>query len=382
MSTEKTPPAGGDALAAHVQALELCTYCPKMCRLACPLAETTGRESVTPWALMGLANHVRKGHVALTAEIARSFYDCTNCLRCQSYCLHGNDVPAALGAARRMAVSAGAAPPEVGALRARFGERGCMFEAGDREAAAPVVSAAGADPGSRDALFLGCATAADPARAAETARALSLAGAGFALPDAALRCCGAPLRDAGCEEDFARVARDNQARLKGFDRVICDSSICARTFEKDYPRVGAALSASVEDIAVSLDRALSEGKLAGLRRRSEQAVYHDPCHLGRHANVYDAPRRVAAALFETAPGEFPWSRDRGSCCGGGGSFPFVDRASARAMSGTITAQAKELGYEMIVTASAECAAMMAEAQPRLPVRTLTALVAEALTREK
>ena len=113
--------------------------------------------------------------------------------------------------------------------------------------------------------------------------------------------------------DRATIARENQGMLAGFDRLICDASICARTLEREYPRVGVVLPAPVEDIAVTLDRALSEGKLDGARKRTEKAVYHDPCHLGRHAKEYDAPRRVAAALFKDPPAEFPWSRDRGSC---------------------------------------------------------------------
>lgn len=378
MSEATSSESNGEGLAEHAQALELCTYCPKMCRLACPVAEVTGRESTIPWALMGLANHVRKGHLALTPEISRSFYDCTNCLRCQTYCLHDNDVPTALRAARRFAVAEGKEPPEVAAMREHFREQGSMFEAGDREATARAVASAGVENGGPAGLLLACSTAASPDAAALTARALSLVGVRIALPDPALRCCGAPLLDAGLEEDFTRVARENQGMLAGFDRVICDASVCARTLARDYPRVGAALSAPVEDIATTLDRALSEGKLDGARKRPEKAVYHDPCHLGRHAKSYDAPRRVAAALFEKPPAEFPWSRDRGSCCGGGGAFPFVDRRTARAMGGAMTARAKEQGCEMIVTASAECAAMMAEAEPRLPVRTLAALVAEAL----
>ncbi len=236
MSEAASPGSIGEGLAEHAQALELCTYCPKMCRLACPVAEVTGRESTIPWALMGLANHVRKGHVALTPEISRSFYDCTNCLRCQTYCLHDNDVPTALRAARRLAVTEGKEPPEVAAMREHFREHGSMFETGDREKAARAVVSAGVEGGGPAGLLLACATAANPGEAARTARALSLVGVQSALPDPALRCCGAPLLDAGLLDEFTRVARDNQGILAGFDRVICDSSICARTLEREYPR--------------------------------------------------------------------------------------------------------------------------------------------------
>lgn len=370
----------------HEQALEHCTYCPKMCRLACPMAEATGRESVTPWALMGLANYVRKGHVALDAEIARSFYDCTGCLRCQPYCLHGNDVPTALWTARNLVVSEGVVPPEVAGAKARFDANGSMFEPGDRESAATAIAEAVAgkapagmiDPKAPDVLFLACATAANPRRAADAARAATGALGKVSLPDPALRCCGAPLRDLGFVEEFKAVARANQARLAGHERIVCDASICARTFEKEYPKVGADLGVPVVDLVTALDGALTGDKLKGIKKRTEKAVYHDPCHLGRHAGVYDAPRRLAAALFEKPLGEFPWSRERGSCCGGGGGFPFVDRRSARMMASAITAEAREAGYELIVTGSAECAAMLSEAQPPFPVRTIACLVGEML----
>ena len=37
------------------RALELCEFCPKMCRFACPVSEATGREALTPWGKVSLA---------------------------------------------------------------------------------------------------------------------------------------------------------------------------------------------------------------------------------------------------------------------------------------------------------------------------------------
>jgi Fe-S oxidoreductase len=370
--------AGFPNLEAQAEALELCTYCPKMCRLACPVAETTGRESVTPWALMGLANYVRRGQIDLTPEIARSFYDCTNCLRCQPYCLHGNDVPTALRAARGVAVESGKAPPEVTEVLDRYRRDGSMFGASDREALIAAIPAEHLDAGATTALFLGCRSAADLRAAGETTAALAAIGLRFALTGPDLRCCGAPLRDLGLEEAFAALARANQSALSRYERVICDTAICARTLERDYQRVGAGLTASIEDIVTPLDEALGRGKLGALKKLPQRAVYHDPCHLGRHKKVYDAPRRVAAALLEQPLGEFPWSRERAACCGAGGGFPFVDPATARDLARAVSELAREQGYELIVTASGECAAMLAEGGDGVPVRTIASLVAEGM----
>jgi Fe-S oxidoreductase len=349
-----------------------------MCRLACPVAETTGRESVTPWALMGLANYVRRGQIDLTPEIARSFYDCTNCLRCQPYCLHGNDVPTALRAARGVAVESGKAPPEVTEVLDRYRRDGSMFGASDREALIAAIPAEHLDAGATTALFLGCRSAADLRAAGETTAALAAIGLRFALTGPDLRCCGAPLRDLGLEEAFAALARANQSALSRYERVICDTAICARTLERDYQRVGAGLTASIEDIVTPLDEALGRGKLGALKKLPQRAVYHDPCHLGRHKKVYDAPRRVAAALLEQPLGEFPWSRERAACCGAGGGFPFVDPATARDLARAVSELAREQGYELIVTASGECAAMLAEGGDGVPVRTIASLVAEGM----
>ncbi len=53
-------PSKSRLLADHVDALELCTYCPKLCRHACPVANATGRETFTPQSKMQLLNMLRR----------------------------------------------------------------------------------------------------------------------------------------------------------------------------------------------------------------------------------------------------------------------------------------------------------------------------------
>jgi Fe-S oxidoreductase len=47
-------------------------------------------------------------------------------------------------------------------------------------------------------------------------------------------------------------------------------------------------------------------------------MYHDPCELGRHEGIYEAPRR----LLKLIPGlkffEPRFTREEAACCGGGG----------------------------------------------------------------
>jgi len=48
--------------------LEYCTYCPKMCRHACPVSTATARETWIPQAKMSTLNLARKQHLPFTRE--------------------------------------------------------------------------------------------------------------------------------------------------------------------------------------------------------------------------------------------------------------------------------------------------------------------------
>ena len=42
--------------------LDDCTFCPKMCRHACPVSTASGRETYIPQAKMDRLNQLRLGH--------------------------------------------------------------------------------------------------------------------------------------------------------------------------------------------------------------------------------------------------------------------------------------------------------------------------------
>ena len=64
-------------------------------------------------------------------------------------------------------------------------------------------------------------------------------------------------------------------------------------------------------------RLLASGDLLVRRRLNLKVTYHDPCYLGRYNAIFEAPRRVMAAIGLKLI-EMPQNRVYSYCCGAGG----------------------------------------------------------------
>ena len=91
------------ALEAHKDALLTCSFCPKLCRFACPVAEAEGRETVTPWGLLTTADDVRRGIAEMDPAVGALWTHCTGCGACTANCLHENPVASTIFGLRALA---------------------------------------------------------------------------------------------------------------------------------------------------------------------------------------------------------------------------------------------------------------------------------------
>jgi Fe-S oxidoreductase len=135
-----------------------------------------------------------------------------------------------------------------------------------------------------------------------------------------------------------------------------------------------------------LDALISDGKLRGERPLGHRVTYHDPCFLGRYNGVYEAPRRVLAALGVTVV-EMPRNRADSYCCGAGGGRIWMKDAPGvheRPAESRVREALTLPGVEYLVVACPKDLAMFQDAvktvraEDRLKVVDLAELVWEAV----
>lgn len=336
--------------------LDDCTYCPKMCRHACPVSTTTGHETYIPQAKMALLGRLRRGGAPWPAEATEPLWACTGCRHCTMYCEHHNEPGLVLLAGRAAAQRQGLGHPALADYAERFANREArlakklheQFEDSQRAESGAVGFWPGCDMTDKGGADI----------AATLAVLSRMGGEPVALIDAGLSCAGYPLLAAGMIERFRWQAGKVAAALRRFRTVVINCSACRYALHAHYPGEGLTITAEVLSLSEYLARHVDALPPARGRR---SVYYHDPCYLARYANVIEEPRRVLAALADVR--EFTWSGQDTECCGGGGLLPKTMPAVADAMARRRLADVAARGGGLVVTSCGTCSFMLRRNAP-------------------
>jgi Fe-S oxidoreductase len=193
-----------------------------------------------------------------------------------------------------------------------------------------------------------------------TARILDSTGENFGILGAAEKDSGHDVRRFGEETLFMALREHNTEAIKasGVERIVTSDPHAYNALKHDYKDLP-----PVEHISQVMARKVKAGdiKLNAVENENDVYAYHDPCYLGRHNGVYDAPRDVLDAIPGLKRVEMPRSRDRSFCCGGGGLALFYEPQEDERMGVKRVHMAAEAGANVIVTACPFCMVNMEDA---------------------
>ncbi len=213
--------------------------------------------------------------------------------------------------------------------------------------------------------WVGCAAATD-ARAQKVARAfaqiLNTAGVNYAVLGRNEQCTGDSARRAGREDIFFALAQANVEMLNEIrpKRIVTTCPHCLHTIKNEYPAFGGHYE--VIHHTQLLNELVAEGKIhLEVSQDTLRVTLHDPCYLGRHNRVFDAPRRIlengGVKLVE-----MPRHAEMAFCCGAGGAQMWKEEEKGeQRVNQARYAQARSTGAQAVAVACPFCLTMLTDA---------------------
>lgn len=355
-----------------------------LCRENCPAYSQLRLDSYSAKGKLTMLYHWLKGGLQPDEVMADRVFACTSCGLCDVAC--GYNQSTAIQDMKSALLQSGVNPPE-GYMRIaqRTEETGNPYGEYRDAAIAYLESIPETKLDSADfTLFLGCTEIyREQEQVDSVLRILRAAEVSFNVIPQNI-CCGSPTYRVGNEAQ-ARVQAERVVSLfsdLNISSVLASCSGCYRMFVHDYPSLLSEVNVpSVLHTVQLIDRLLSEKKL---KPRSLEAVvtYHDPCHLGRHAGIYDEPRRIIQAIPGLRLVEMEWAHRFSKCCGAGGGFRSGREEDAISIAARRVQEAESVGATVLLTACPFCLRNLTDGAKRISsdikIRTVESLLAEQL----
>ena len=217
-------------------------------------------------------------------------------------------------------------------------------------------------------FWVGCAGAYED-KAKKTTKAvaelLAIAGVKYLVLGAGETCNGDSARRSGNEFLFQQLAQQAVETLDGVfegvetvDRkIVVTCPHCFNTLGREYRQLGS--NYTVLHHTQLLNRLIRDNKLVPVNPVSQDITYHDPCYLGRHNKVYEAPRELIGAAGATLT-EMPRHAERSFCCGAGGARMWMEEHIGKRINHERVDEALATGAATIATGCPFCRVMVSD----------------------
>jgi len=366
---------------------DACTMCGR-CTSVCP-AHATGK-SLDPREIVLKAGEVmaRTGTPAVSPPIgmdpeitvsANSLFEritpeevwaCTSCKACDEICPVNIEIlDKILDMRRYLSLMESNFPTELGTAYRSMENSGNPWgmSQSDRGAwAAKLDGVSIVEPGGtfdHEYLYwVGCAGSFDDKNqrvSVAMAKLMQRAELDFAILGPSENCTGDPARRSGNEYIFQMLAMQNIETLDGMGvrKIVTQCPHCFNTLGNEYPQLGG--NYEVVHHSQLLEWLIAEGRLdMSDARLDERVVYHDSCYLGRHNDVYLAPRKVIGSLGGIEIVEAGRNGTKGMCCGAGGARMWMEETTGKKVNDERSQELIATGASRIATACPFCYIMI------------------------
>ncbi|MFN8019148.1 MAG: heterodisulfide reductase-related iron-sulfur binding cluster [Acidimicrobiales bacterium] len=366
---------------------DACTMCGR-CTSVCP-AHATGkpldpREIVLKTGEVMAASGTPKVSppIATDAEIViesnsvferitpEEVWSCTTCKACDEICPVNIEIlDKILDMRRYLSLMESNFPTELGNAYRGMENSGNPWGMSQSDRAAwtskvddvPIVD--GSEEFDHEYLYwVGCAGSFDDKNQKVTqamAKLMKRAGIDFAILGPQENCTGDSARRSGNEYIFQMLAMQNIEVLNGMGvrKIVTQCPHCFNTLLNEYPQLGGKYE--VVHHSQFLEWLIDTGKLDLTDAKlEERVVYHDSCYLGRHNDVYMAPRNVIGNLAGIEIVEASANGTKGMCCGAGGARMWMEETVGTKVNDARSEQLVATGASRVATACPFCYIMI------------------------
>ncbi len=239
-------------------------------------------------------------------------------------------------------------------------------------------------------FYVGCAGAFDSRNKQVTValtQLLDKAGVSYGILGKDEKCCGDSVRRLGNEYLFDLMARENVALFKerGVVKVITQCPHCFSTLKNDYRQYGIELQ--VMHHSEMLQELVAAGRLKPNSSKVDfgTTLFHDSCYLGRHNDIYEAPRETLASATGHAALEMERNRENSFCCGAGGGRMWLEEHGGERINLTRVKEALVQKPDTVCVSCPYCLTMFEDGlkdvkAENVKVRDIAEVLAEAVLR--
>jgi len=349
-------------VSSGAETLSWCMQCG-LCTNLCPWRQVKGEVSEA----FNIRKMQRMGQLGLEGfENENILFACVTCGMCLVNCPRKVEIINNVRSMRSTTVEAGFLPaglrPIAGSLHANNNPW-----SGEQEKRAAWQNGLDIPAFSEETEYLlyVCCTSCYDTRSQKIAKSvvkmLKQAGVSFGVLTADEKCCGESIRKLGDEALFTKLAESNIKLFqgKGVKKIITTSPHCLFAFKKDYPELGGNFEAMhYTELLASL---LKEGKLTIPGELTKKVTFHDPCYLGRHNEVFDAPRELLQAVPGAELVELERNKNKSLCCAGGGGRVWAETPFGERFGELRITDAVDKKADILVTACPYCITMLEDA---------------------